>query len=123
VAAARVGLVIGPTNHSGHARPPITGQAAIGGLRCARLARPASRLKQTHPFGLPTHAQARPPTAALTHPALHTIRHVRNFARRPAFVSRHIWQEDIMGRALLLWLIGIPIPIILIIWLLGGLHG
>jgi len=28
-----------------------------------------------------------------------------------------------MGRAALLWLIGIPIPIILIIWLLGGLHG
>jgi hypothetical protein len=33
------------------------------------------------------------------------------------------FQEDDMGRALLLWLIGIPIPIILIIWLLGGLHG
>jgi len=28
-----------------------------------------------------------------------------------------------MGRAALLWLIGIPIPIILIIWLFGGLHG
>jgi len=28
-----------------------------------------------------------------------------------------------MGRGLLLWLLGIPIPIILIIWLLGGLHG
>jgi len=28
-----------------------------------------------------------------------------------------------MGRAALLWLIGIPLPIILIIWLLGGLHG
>jgi len=28
-----------------------------------------------------------------------------------------------MGRGLLLWLIGIPIPIILLIWLLGGLHG
>jgi hypothetical protein len=27
-----------------------------------------------------------------------------------------------MGRGLLLWLIGIPIPIILVIWLLGGLH-
>jgi hypothetical protein len=32
-------------------------------------------------------------------------------------------QEDIMGRGLLLWLIGIPLPIILIVWLLGGLHG
>jgi hypothetical protein len=28
-----------------------------------------------------------------------------------------------MGRGLLLWLIGIPLPIILIVWLLGGLHG
>jgi hypothetical protein len=27
-----------------------------------------------------------------------------------------------MGRGLLLWLIGIPLPIILIVWLLGGLH-
>ena len=38
------------------------------------------------------------------------------------FLPTH-WQEDTMGRGLLLWLIGIPIPIILIIWLLGGLHG
>jgi hypothetical protein len=28
-----------------------------------------------------------------------------------------------MGRGLLLWLIGIPLPIILLIWLFGGLHG
>jgi len=27
-----------------------------------------------------------------------------------------------MGKGLLLWLIGIPIPIILIIWLFGGLN-
>jgi hypothetical protein len=32
-------------------------------------------------------------------------------------------QEDFMGRGLLLWLIGIPLPIILLIWVLGGLHG
>jgi hypothetical protein len=32
-------------------------------------------------------------------------------------------QEDIMGRGLLLWLIGIPLPIILLVWLFGGLHG
>jgi hypothetical protein len=43
--------------------------------------------------------------------------------QRLAFASRHTYQEDIMGRGLLLWLIGIPLPIILIIWLLGGLHG
>jgi len=27
-----------------------------------------------------------------------------------------------MGRGILLWLIGIPLPIILLIWLFGGLH-
>jgi hypothetical protein len=32
-------------------------------------------------------------------------------------------QEEFMGRGLLLWIIGIPLPIILIVWLLGGLHG
>jgi hypothetical protein len=31
--------------------------------------------------------------------------------------------EAAMGRGLLLWIIGIPLPIILIIWLLGGLNG
>jgi hypothetical protein len=30
------------------------------------------------------------------------------------------WRRH-MGRGLLLWLIGIPIPIILLIWLFGGL--
>src|SRR5262249_40189663 len=31
-------------------------------------------------------------------------------------------EETALGRGLLLWLIGIPIPIILPIWLFGGLH-
>jgi hypothetical protein len=31
-------------------------------------------------------------------------------------------EENTMGKGLLLWLIGIPIPIILLIWLIGGLH-
>jgi hypothetical protein len=30
--------------------------------------------------------------------------------------------DGIMGRYLLLWLIGIPIPILVLIWLFGGLH-
>lgn len=34
--------------------------------------------------------------------------------------KRILWRLD-MGRGLLLWLIGIPLPIILVIWLLGGL--
>jgi hypothetical protein len=36
---------------------------------------------------------------------------------------KEAWQEDVMGRGLLLWLLGIPIPIIILIWVLGGLHG
>jgi hypothetical protein len=41
-----------------------------------------------------------------------------------AFSVRLDTQEEVyMGRAALLWLLGIPIPIIFIIWLLGGLHG
>ena len=32
-------------------------------------------------------------------------------------------QEEVMGRGLLLWLLGIPLPIIILIWVLGGLHG
>jgi hypothetical protein len=27
-----------------------------------------------------------------------------------------------MGRYLLLWLLGIPLPILLLIWVIGGLH-
>jgi hypothetical protein len=27
-----------------------------------------------------------------------------------------------MGRYLLLWLLGVPIPILLLIWIFGGLH-
>jgi hypothetical protein len=38
-------------------------------------------------------------------------------------VAVKIEEEVNMGRGLLLWLIGIPIPIILLIWLFGGLHG
>ena len=38
-------------------------------------------------------------------------------------VAVEIEEEATMGRGMLLWLIGIPIPIILLIWLFGGLHG
>ena len=30
--------------------------------------------------------------------------------------------EDKMGRYLLLWLLGVPIPLLILIWLLGGLN-
>jgi hypothetical protein len=53
--------------------------------------------------------QARPGTIA---------RQFRYFDR-----LEEVKQEDVMGRGLLLWLLGIPIPIIILIWVLGGLHG
>jgi hypothetical protein len=31
-------------------------------------------------------------------------------------------KEATMGRYLLLWLLGVPIPILVLIWLIGGLH-
>jgi hypothetical protein len=39
-----------------------------------------------------------------------------------AFLLQRRTLEAIMGRGLLLWLIGIPLPIILVIWLFGGLN-
>jgi len=39
---------------------------------------------------------------------------------RPRY-SADVTLEAEMGRGLLLWLIGIPLPIILLIWLFGGL--
>jgi hypothetical protein len=30
--------------------------------------------------------------------------------------------EDVMGRYALLWLLGVPIPILVLIWAFGGLH-
>jgi hypothetical protein len=37
-------------------------------------------------------------------------------------VHNEATKEEAMGRGVLLWLLGIPLPIILLIWLLGGLH-
>jgi len=31
-------------------------------------------------------------------------------------------KETVMGRYLLLWLLGVPIPILVLIWIFGGLH-
>jgi hypothetical protein len=36
--------------------------------------------------------------------------------------SRHHAEEDRMGRYFLLWMLGIPIPVLALIWLFGGLH-
>ena len=44
-----------------------------------------------------------------------------NLCKPPAFSSHTKSLEAAMGRGLLLWIIGIPLPIILLIWLFGGL--
>jgi hypothetical protein len=41
---------------------------------------------------------------------------------RTVGACRPIMWREVMGRGLLLWLIGIPLPIILVVWLFGGLH-
>ena len=68
-----------------------------------------------------THAHATPLAKTLLFPALRP-RH----SMEPKFPA-HVYvgqpkEENTMGKGLLLWLIGIPIPIILLIWLFGGLH-
>jgi hypothetical protein len=40
----------------------------------------------------------------------------------PLHFLSHPATEKAMGRYLLLWLIGVPIPILLLIWIFGGLH-
>jgi hypothetical protein len=47
----------------------------------------------------------------------------RNHCERISLLWKEVKQEDVMGRGLLLWLLGIPIPIIILMWVLGGLHG
>jgi hypothetical protein len=48
-----------------------------------------------------------------------------NFSAPISLLRQHkeATQENDMGRGLLLWLLGIPLPIILLIWVFGGLHG
>jgi hypothetical protein len=48
--------------------------------------------------------------------------HIAEGTLLPSGRSLDNQEENTMGRGLLLWLIGIPIPIILLIWLFGGLH-
>jgi hypothetical protein len=36
--------------------------------------------------------------------------------------TKEVNEEKTMGRYALLWLLGVPIPILLLIWAFGGLH-
>jgi hypothetical protein len=40
----------------------------------------------------------------------------------PELTSETDAKGQTMGRYLLLWLIGVPVPILILIWLFGGLH-
>jgi len=40
----------------------------------------------------------------------------------PARYQADNGMEKAMGRYLLLWLLGVPIPILILIWAFGGLH-
>jgi len=45
------------------------------------------------------------------------------FPRRGSFAAKtQVTPERDMGRYALLWLLGVPIPILLLIYLFGGLH-
>lgn len=65
----------------------------------------------------------------LAHPCISALRFTTTISTRGTllfplrFLADTHGRRNTMGRGLLLWLIGIPIPIILIVWLLGGLHG
>jgi hypothetical protein len=41
----------------------------------------------------------------------------RNRPRHRAFTPRLHFEENTMGRGLLLWLLGVPIPVIILLWL------
>jgi hypothetical protein len=44
----------------------------------------------------------------------------RNPAPHGAFAPRLHIEEDTMGKGLLLWLLGVPIPVIILLWLFFG---
>jgi hypothetical protein len=54
--------------------------------------------------------------------AVHAFRFVGTLEQTVHFSRSILTGDENMGRGLLLWLIGIPLPIILLIWLFGGLH-
>ncbi|MET0675159.1 MAG: hypothetical protein ABW175_05115 [Bradyrhizobium sp.] len=42
--------------------------------------------------------------------------------RLSALIAHHSMEEFIMGRYLLLWMLGVPLPILALIYAFGGLH-
>jgi hypothetical protein len=63
----------------------------------------------------PTSADARAPVTFLERLLTRNQSFQAAFPRGISFI-----QESTMGRGLLLWLIGVPIPVILLLWLFFG---
>ena len=84
--------------------------------RLQPLGHPSGHAKRAQYSGGPPHDN---PTIAgapaLSHGTISTPHRCQNV--------HEATNEDVIGRGLLLWLLGIPLPIILLIWVFGGLHG
>jgi hypothetical protein len=46
--------------------------------------------------------------------------YARNRPWHRAFSPRLHFEEEMMGRGILLWLLGVPIPVIILLWLFFG---
>jgi hypothetical protein len=44
----------------------------------------------------------------------------RNKPSHAAFFPQIYFEEEMMGRGILLWLLGVPIPVIILLWLFFG---
>jgi len=65
------------------------------------------------------------PSAHIPNPPMsHIGPHVGTFAPLPTlWTGTQHGDNGVMGRGLVLWLVGIPLPVILILYFLGYLHG
>ncbi len=48
--------------------------------------------------------------------------HADSVLLEPEYVDKDYLEDHLMGRYLLLWLLGVPLPILFLIWIIGGLH-
>jgi hypothetical protein len=85
------------------------------------LVSPAQLLRARPPFELP----ARDTRGCAVIPNPKTFLRAGFFSRRNrprhrAFSPRLHFEEKMMGRGILLWLLGVPIPVIILLWLFFG---
>jgi hypothetical protein len=131
--ASRVSKIsVGNANRSGRARP--TGGRSVNktapktkakkASRSGRITlKPDSRRGSRAPLSARTRGnqrQLRESGASLPRTALGPSGTSLTRAGLP--YERHVDWSRIMGRYVLLWLLGVPIPILILIWAFGGLH-